>query len=116
MPELPGSTETALINSVACSRIHWKYLRQVGEYKADPEQLGSGDAVPKLQRKPERRQQVLRALRLGTSARLPYLWACQFSSGSVLFRVRGWSRSKQAGDGTVDRPSSNRAGHSGLLG
>jgi TRAP-type C4-dicarboxylate transport system substrate-binding protein len=33
MPELPGSGDTALINSVAYSRIHWKYFQQVGEYK-----------------------------------------------------------------------------------
>ncbi len=33
MPELPGSGDTALVNSVAYSRIHWKYLQQVGEYK-----------------------------------------------------------------------------------
>ena len=33
MPELPGSGETALINSVAYSRIHWKYFQKVGEYK-----------------------------------------------------------------------------------
>ena len=44
------------------------------------------------------------------------LWACQFSSGSVLFRVRGRPRSKQAVGGAVDRPSSNPTGHSGLLG
>jgi hypothetical protein len=76
----------------------------------------SGDAVPKLQWKPERRQQVLRALRLAASARLPYLWAYQFSTGSVLFRMRGWSRSKQAGDGTADKPSCNRTGHFDLFG
>jgi TRAP-type transport system periplasmic protein len=33
MPELPGSGETALVNSVAYSRIHWKYFQKVGEYK-----------------------------------------------------------------------------------
>ena len=33
MPELPGAGETALVNSVAYSRIHWKYFQQVGEYK-----------------------------------------------------------------------------------
>jgi TRAP-type C4-dicarboxylate transport system substrate-binding protein len=33
MPELPGAGETALINSVAYSRIHWKYFHKVGEYK-----------------------------------------------------------------------------------
>jgi TRAP-type transport system periplasmic protein len=33
MPELPGSGETALINSVAYSRIHWKYFQKVGEYR-----------------------------------------------------------------------------------
>ena len=33
MPELPGSGETAPINSVAYSRIYWKYFHQVGEYK-----------------------------------------------------------------------------------
>src|SRR4051812_21448112 len=33
MAELPGAGETAEINSVAYSRIHWKYFQQVGEYK-----------------------------------------------------------------------------------
>src|SRR6266571_2251714 len=33
MPELPGGGETALVNSVAYSRIHWKYFQKVGEYK-----------------------------------------------------------------------------------
>jgi TRAP-type C4-dicarboxylate transport system substrate-binding protein len=33
LPELPGGGTTAEINSVAYSRIHWKYLDQVGEYK-----------------------------------------------------------------------------------
>ncbi len=33
LPELPGGGATAEINSVAYSRIHWKYLQQVGEYK-----------------------------------------------------------------------------------
>jgi len=33
MPELPGGGETALINSVAYSRIYWKHFHQVGEYK-----------------------------------------------------------------------------------
>jgi TRAP-type transport system periplasmic protein len=33
MPELPGSGDTALANSVAYSRIHWKYFQKVGEYK-----------------------------------------------------------------------------------
>jgi hypothetical protein len=84
--------------------------------RLNPSTWWGDHAVPKLQRRPERRQQVLRAMRLGTSTRLPNLWACQFSSGSVLFRVWGWPRSKQAGDGTVERPSSNRAGQSGLLG
>src|SRR4051812_42699322 len=31
--ELPGAGATAEINSVAFSRIHWKYFQQVGEYK-----------------------------------------------------------------------------------
>jgi len=31
--ELPGAGDTALINSVAYSRIYWKYLDKVGEYK-----------------------------------------------------------------------------------
>jgi TRAP-type C4-dicarboxylate transport system substrate-binding protein len=31
--ELPGGGTTSVINSVAYSRIHWKYLQQVGEYK-----------------------------------------------------------------------------------
>jgi TRAP-type transport system periplasmic protein len=33
MPELPGAGETAEINSVAYSRIHWKHFHKVGEYK-----------------------------------------------------------------------------------
>src|SRR5688572_26479075 len=33
LPELPGSGETALANSIAYSRIHWKYFHKVGEYK-----------------------------------------------------------------------------------
>jgi TRAP-type transport system periplasmic protein len=33
MPELPGGGDTALVNSVAYSRIHWKYFQKVGEYK-----------------------------------------------------------------------------------
>ena len=33
MAELPGAGETAEINSVAYSRIHWKRFQQVGEYK-----------------------------------------------------------------------------------
>src|SRR5438034_10271982 len=33
MPELPGSGDTSLVNSVAYSRIHWKYFQKVGEYK-----------------------------------------------------------------------------------
>jgi TRAP-type transport system periplasmic protein len=33
MAELPGAGDTALVNSVAYSRIHWKYFQQVGEYK-----------------------------------------------------------------------------------
>jgi TRAP-type transport system periplasmic protein len=33
LPELPGGGATAEINSVAYSRIHWKYLQTVGEYK-----------------------------------------------------------------------------------
>ena len=33
MPELPGGGETALANSIAYSRIHWKYFQKVGEYK-----------------------------------------------------------------------------------
>ena len=33
MPELPGAGETSLVNSVAYSRIHWKYFHTVGEYK-----------------------------------------------------------------------------------
>src|SRR5207244_748663 len=31
--ELQGSGDTALVNSVAYSRIHWKYFQKVGEYK-----------------------------------------------------------------------------------
>src|SRR5712664_4891473 len=33
LPELPGGGETALVNSVAYSRIYWKYFDKVGEYK-----------------------------------------------------------------------------------
>ncbi len=33
LPELPGSGATAEINSVAFSRIHWKYFQPIGEYK-----------------------------------------------------------------------------------
>ena len=33
MPELPGMGDTALVNSVAYSRIHWAYFQKVGEYK-----------------------------------------------------------------------------------
>ena len=33
MAELPGAGETAEINSVAFSRIHWKHFQKVGEYK-----------------------------------------------------------------------------------
>ena len=33
MPELPGAGETAEINSVAYSRIHWKHFHKLGEYK-----------------------------------------------------------------------------------
>jgi TRAP-type C4-dicarboxylate transport system substrate-binding protein len=33
MPELPGAGNTAEINSVAYSRIHWKHFHKVGEYK-----------------------------------------------------------------------------------
>jgi TRAP-type transport system periplasmic protein len=31
--ELPGAGHTAEVNSLAYSRIHWKYLQQAGEYK-----------------------------------------------------------------------------------
>jgi TRAP-type C4-dicarboxylate transport system substrate-binding protein len=33
MAELPGAGETAEINSVAYSRMHWKYFQKMGEYK-----------------------------------------------------------------------------------
>ena len=33
MAELPGAGATAEINSVAFSRVHWKYFQPVGEYK-----------------------------------------------------------------------------------
>jgi TRAP-type C4-dicarboxylate transport system substrate-binding protein len=33
MAELPGAGDTALVNSVAYSRIYWKYFAKVGEYK-----------------------------------------------------------------------------------
>lgn len=32
LPELPGAGDTAVINSVAYSRIHWKHLHKAGEY------------------------------------------------------------------------------------
>src|SRR5919198_5401533 len=33
LAELPGSGDTALVNSVAYSRIHWKHFQKLGEYK-----------------------------------------------------------------------------------
>jgi TRAP-type C4-dicarboxylate transport system substrate-binding protein len=33
MPELPGAGDTALVNSIAYSRIHWKHFHKLGEYK-----------------------------------------------------------------------------------
>jgi TRAP-type C4-dicarboxylate transport system substrate-binding protein len=33
MPELPGAGDTALANSIAYSRIHWKHFHKMGEYK-----------------------------------------------------------------------------------
>jgi TRAP-type C4-dicarboxylate transport system substrate-binding protein len=33
LPELPGAGPTATINSIAYSRIYWKYLHAAGEYK-----------------------------------------------------------------------------------
>ncbi|HEV8437704.1 MAG TPA: TRAP transporter substrate-binding protein [Methylomirabilota bacterium] len=33
LAELPGAGDTALVNSVAYSRIHWKHFDKVGEYK-----------------------------------------------------------------------------------
>jgi TRAP-type transport system periplasmic protein len=33
LPELPGAADTALVNSVAYSRIHWKHFQKIGEYK-----------------------------------------------------------------------------------
>src|SRR5947208_3917822 len=33
MAELPGMADTAEVNSVAFSRIHWKHFQKVGEYK-----------------------------------------------------------------------------------
>src|SRR5687767_6174721 len=33
MPELPGSGETSLANSVAYSRMYWKHFHKLGEYK-----------------------------------------------------------------------------------
>ena len=41
MAELPGAGETAEINSVAYSRIHWKHFHKVGEYKGGPAPRGS---------------------------------------------------------------------------
>ncbi len=39
MPELPGAGDTALVNSVAYSRIYWKHFHKIGEYKG-VKQLG----------------------------------------------------------------------------
>jgi TRAP-type C4-dicarboxylate transport system substrate-binding protein len=39
MAELPGAGDTALVNSVAYSRIYWKYFDRIGEYKG-VKQLG----------------------------------------------------------------------------
>ena len=39
MPELPGSGDTALANSIAYSRVYWKHFHKVGEYKG-VKQLG----------------------------------------------------------------------------
>jgi TRAP-type C4-dicarboxylate transport system substrate-binding protein len=33
LAELPGAGETALVNSVAYSRIHWKHFHKIGEYR-----------------------------------------------------------------------------------
>src|SRR6478735_7194673 len=33
LAELPGGGATSVVNSLAYSRIHWKYLQQAGEYK-----------------------------------------------------------------------------------
>src|SRR5438309_1906204 len=33
LAELPGSGDTALVNSVAYSRVYWKHFHKVGEYK-----------------------------------------------------------------------------------
>jgi TRAP-type C4-dicarboxylate transport system substrate-binding protein len=33
MAELPGAGDTAVVNSVAYSRIHWKHFHKLGEYK-----------------------------------------------------------------------------------
>jgi TRAP-type transport system periplasmic protein len=33
MPELPGGGDTALVNSIAYSRMYWKHFHKVGEYK-----------------------------------------------------------------------------------
>jgi TRAP-type C4-dicarboxylate transport system substrate-binding protein len=33
MAELPGAGDTALVNSIAYSRVHWKRLHKAGEYK-----------------------------------------------------------------------------------
>ncbi len=33
MAELPGAGDTAVVNSIAYSRIHWKHFHKVGEYK-----------------------------------------------------------------------------------
>src|SRR5207237_4204076 len=39
MAELPGAGDTALVNSVAYSRLYWKYFDKVGQYKG-VKQLG----------------------------------------------------------------------------
>src|SRR5918995_3546851 len=33
LPELPGAGDTALANSIAYSRMHWKHFHKLGEYK-----------------------------------------------------------------------------------
>ncbi|MGH7185532.1 MAG: TRAP transporter substrate-binding protein, partial [Pseudomonadota bacterium] len=32
MPELPGNADTSVVNSIAYSRMHWKYFHKIGEY------------------------------------------------------------------------------------
>ena len=68
MAELPGAGETAEINSVAYSRIHWKYFQKVGEYKG-VKLLGGVDPRARARCSPRSRSKSLddvRALKIRT--------------------------------------------------